>query len=93
MSGLWTTLALGEQAATAGAGAANALYFIRRAVAERGPRRVAAALLGGLFAGSAGHAATHAWRGSAEAGVVLADAPVLLANVGVLALVMAGWRR
>lgn len=90
MPAVWTQLAFGEQAATAGAGAANAAYFGRRAIEERGPRRLAAALLAGLFAGGAGQAMVHAAHGTADPGVVLADAPFLAANLGVFVLVALG---
>ncbi|MQA00305.1 MAG: hypothetical protein GEU80_13425 [Dehalococcoidia bacterium] len=87
MGGLWHGLAVAEEAAIAGSGAANAAFFARRAAGLHGPRRLAAAVLAALFGGVAIEAVGDLALGAGGTGadVVLGQTPLLLA------MAAAGW--
>lgn len=87
MQNVWGGVSVVEDVATAGSGAVNAAYFARRAWAAHGPRRVAAAVLAALFAASALVAVDSGAPGPVT---VLAQAPLLVANLAVSALLWAG---
>jgi hypothetical protein len=87
MQNVWDGVAVVEDVATAGSGAVNAAYFAQRAYGAHGPRRVAAGVLALLCAGSALAAVGTAEPGPAS---VLAQAPLLAANLAVSALLWVG---
>lgn len=93
MSNIWSDVAGAESAAVAASGGANALYFARRVALGGGARRLAAAVLAGVFGGialdSAGHLGPHA----AEAAEVLRRAPLLIATLATSAVLAIGARR
>jgi len=93
MSTGWAQLTAIEGAATAGSGALNAAFFLERAVRARGPRRTASALLTALSL-AAGASALNAGF-EAEPGVIdaVVGAPLLLTQLGVSAVLLAGGRR
>lgn len=93
MAGLWAGVAITQELATAGSGAANAAYFAGRVVRERGPRRVAAMVLTVLFAGVSLSAGAQLLAGDPGAGAVLVRLPLLAANLAALAIVALGARR
>jgi hypothetical protein len=87
MQNMWDGVSVVEDVATAGSGAANAAYFARRAWLAHGPRRLAAGLLALLCASSALAAVGAGDPGPAS---VLAQAPLLAANLAVSALLWVG---
>jgi hypothetical protein len=93
MHGAWDTVVRVEDAALAGSGLANALYFARRIAGSRGPRRLAALVLATLFAGL-GLDGLAAWLGL-EAGASAAGlrAPLVLGSVATSLLVFGGRTR
>jgi hypothetical protein len=90
---LWDEIAVAGDVATAGGGVANALYFGRRALAGRGPRRGAALVLATTFGGAAVHAASQLAAGSEGAVAALVRAPLLAGTLGAALLIAAGARR
>ena len=97
MSG-WHQISVIEELATAGSGAANAIYFTGRALRTQTVlrRRTAALVLAMLFLGSALSAtASYAGGGSDEGGVIVALArlPLFAGNVGAFTLILAGGGR
>ncbi len=87
MQNAWTGVSVVEDVATAGSGAVNAAYFARRAWAAHGPRRMAAGVLALLCAASALAAVDTGPPGPAT---VLAQAPLLIANLAVSVLLWLG---
>lgn len=87
MQNAWTEVSVVEDVATAGSGAANAAYFARRAWLTHGPRRLAAGVLALLCAASALAAVDAGPPGPAT---VLAQAPLLVANLAIAALLWRG---
>lgn len=83
----WAGVSVVEDVATAGSGAVNAAYFARRAWMAHGPRRAAAGVLALLFAASA---LSVVDAGPAGPAAVLAQAPLLVANLAVSALLWVG---
>lgn len=81
MNGIWDGLGEAQSAALAAGGSANALYFARRAGRGAGARRVAAAVLTGIFAGIAVEAAGHLGEGPLAAAEVVRRAPLLVATL------------
>ncbi len=84
---LWHGLGVAQQATLAAGGAANAVYFVRRAVLERGAVRLAAGVLGVLFGGVALEATARFESTGATADVVR-RAPLLAATLVALAIVV-----
>lgn len=95
MTAVWNDISIAEELATAGTGMANALYFASRALQSTtsGPRRVAAAVLVALFAGSALEATTHIALGEAGAIAAAARLSLLLGNLATFSLILAGGGR
>jgi hypothetical protein len=89
----WGELAAFEDIATAGSSAANAAVFLGRASHSRGPRRLAALLLAGLFASLSIGAAGELLPGAPPALDVLLGMPVLIADLAVTAVLAMGARR
>lgn len=91
--GGWTQMTAFESAATAGTGALNAALFLERAVRSHGPRRTASALLTVLSLAiglSAAGASLAADGGAVDAAL---GAPLVIANLGVTFVLLAGGRR
>jgi hypothetical protein len=89
VTGLWGQLATGEDAATFASGLFNAVAFARRVRDASGPRRIAAAVLIALTAGSAADALLHATLEAPAAPTEVAlRFPLLLGNLAVLALIV-----
>lgn len=90
MAGLWNDVSIAEELATAGTGAANALYFASRTLRSGGPRRVAALVLVALFAGAALEAGVPLVLGEAGPLAAALRLPVLFANLATFALIFRG---
>jgi hypothetical protein len=93
----WHQISVIEELATAGSGAANAIYFTGRALRAHTVfrRRTAALVLAMLFLGSAlSPTASYAGGGSGEGVIVaLARLPLFAGNVGAFTLILAGGGR
>ncbi len=87
---IWSTVALANEVATAGSGAANAAYFAHRASHARGPRRAAALLLALLFAATALYAAAYLLNAGPTPEGALLRLPLLIANLAVGLAIAAG---
>lgn len=95
MTAVWNDISIAEELATAGSGAANAVYFAGRALQSTAsaPRRFAALVLVALFAGSALEATTHIALGEAGAVAAAARFALLLGNLATFSLILAGGAR
>ena len=80
---IWSSVAVVNEVATAGSGAANAAYFAHRASRARGPRRAAALLLTLLFAATALDAAAYLLLAGPTSEGALLRMPLLIANLAV----------
>ena len=88
----WAGAAEGSMVLATGLG--NAGYFFRRALRNGEHRRLAAALLGVLYAGTAGLALTLLVGGLEEGAIGVAlRAPLVLGNTVTFALIVIGERR
>ncbi len=90
MNSIWSGVALAEDVATAGSGAANAAYFAHRAAVTHGSRRLGALLLTLLFVAITTDALAHLALAEPSAEGALLRAPLLLANVAVGLAIVAG---
>lgn len=93
MNGIWNGLGEAQSAAIAASSSANAIYFARRVVRSGGARRLAAAVLVGVFAGIALDSAGHVGADVAEATEVIRRAPLLFATLATNAVLAIGARR
>lgn len=93
MNAIWNGIGATQSAGIAASGTANAIYFARRAAQARGGRRVAAAVLVGLFAGVAIEGAGTFAANAGAAGEVLSRAPLFAATLATSALLRLGARR
>ena len=93
MNGIWNGLDQAESAAIAASGGANALYFVRRATQSDGARRIAAAVLVGIFAGIAIDSVGHLGAGANEAADLVRRAPLLIATLATNAVLGMAARR
>ncbi|RLT41285.1 MAG: hypothetical protein DWI58_09100 [Chloroflexi bacterium] len=93
MNGIWNGLGEAQSAAIAASGSANALYFARRVATSIGARRIAAAVLAGIFGGVALDAVGGLGGGASEAVEVAQRAPLLIATLATNALLAIGARR
>ena len=87
---IWSSLALANEVATAGSGAANAAYFAHRASRARGARRGAALLLTLLFAATALDSVAYLLIAEPTPEGALLRVPLLVANVAVGLAIVAG---
>ncbi|MDA0270360.1 MAG: hypothetical protein O2919_04955 [Chloroflexi bacterium] len=87
---VWAGLGAAEHAAIATGGAWNAFYFARRAVLDRGGRRLAAAVLALLFASITLEVLTGS--AASAASEVALRAPLTLALLAVTTLTLPGSR-
>ncbi len=90
MQNLWSGAGLAQHALMAVSGAANAAYFARRALVERGARRLAAIVLVAVFAGIALDGALHLGDASGAAAEVVRRTPLLTATLVTSALLALG---
>ena len=90
MNPLWSGVAFAGHVATAGSGAANAAYYAHRGVTAHGPRRLGALLLALLFAAITLDAIASLVLGEPSAVDALLRAPLLLANVAIGLVIVAG---
>lgn len=88
--GFWSGAGLAQHAVMAVSGAANAVYFARRALMERGARRLAAIVLVAVFAGIALDGMAHLGDAPATAAEVVRRAPLLTATLITSALLVLG---
>lgn len=90
----WHQISVIEELATAGTGAANAIYFTGRALraGAAARRRTAALVLAMLFLGSALSATASYAGGGSDGGVAVAllRLPLVAGNVGAFTLILAG---
>lgn len=90
----WHQIAVIEELATAGSGAANAIYFTGRALRAGvvARRRTAALVLAMLFIGSALSATASYAGGGGGDGVIVAliRLPLVAGNLGAFTLILAG---
>ncbi len=91
--GGWAQVTAFEGAATAGSGTLNAALFLERAVRSRGPRRRASALLTALSMAIALSAIAGTAAGDDSTLAALLEAPLVIANLGVTGVLIAGGRR
>ncbi len=90
MTQLWAGVSMAEDLATAGGGAAGAAYYLGRSAHGGSARRTAAMLLALLFTGTTLDATTHLLMDEAGAGAALLRAPLALATMAVVALIVGG---
>ena len=90
MNSIWSGVALAEDVATAGSGAANAAYFAQRAAATQGSRRLGALLLTLLFVAITSDALAQLALAEPSVEGPLLRAPLLLANIAVGLAIAAG---
>ncbi len=90
MQGLWSSIAIAQQVAMAITGSANAAYFARRMVRERGARQLAAAVLLAIFAGIAMDGVLHLGETPATAAEIVRRSPLLTASLITSALLVLG---
>lgn len=94
MTGFWNAISVAEDVTTAGSGAANAAYFAGRSVGLSGARRMAALLLALLCGAIAMQAVAHLLGvGDAGPAVALVRAPLLVASVAIVVIVLMKARR
>ena len=90
MQGWWNGIGVAQQLAMALTGAANAAYFARRAVTERGARRLAALVLVAVFTGIALDGSLHLGEAPASASEIVRRSPLLTASLVTSALLVLG---
>jgi hypothetical protein len=83
---LWHGLGIAQQATLLAGGAANAAYFVHRALIERGAARLAAGVLGVLFGGVALEASARFESAGGTVDIVR-RAPLLAATLIAFAIV------
>jgi len=91
--GGWAQVTAFEGAATAGSGTLNAAFFLRRAWQARGPRRNASALLTALSLAIALSAIAGGAVADGSALQAVLEAPLVIANLGVTGVLLAGGGR